>query len=289
MSNNYENANGIVNRLREHSCHIGELQRKFRDSRPVPTADYVVGELEKLANESKGIVARIVLSSILKKPTDAVALHCIERMKAITRLLNGCDDSVYNAADTFRQNPKSSSWLREFFETFTQLSFVEGWTLNAEYSCSILEGHVEFFAQNDNGGRIENVLDVLVPKNDSPFAALDAVLLDYAMSQAGLYWHACYASREFIANIMDFAEYRFCGEVAGDVLMGIGNLKDFCSFDFRPATNKSADGLQDVRYVTFSPFCGFVENHVRIPSSGVIGKLQRESEVIFPYDCEISF
>ncbi len=289
MSNNYENANDIVNRLREHSCRIANLQRKLRDSRPIPSIDNVVSELGELTNESKGISAQIVLSSVPQKPTDAVALHCIERMKAITRLLNRCDDSVYNAADTFRQNSKSSEWLCEFFDTFTQLSLVEGWTLNAEYSCSILEGHVVFFAQDVNGERVGNVLEVVAPMNDSPLAALDAVLLDHAMSQAGLYWHACYESREFIANIMDFSEYRFCGEVAGDVLMAIGDLRKFWGFDFTPAVEKADDDFYNVRYVTFSPFCGFVENHVKVPSSGVIGELQNKSEVIFPHDCGISF
>ena len=289
MSNNLENANDIVNSLREHSCRIANLQRKLRDSRPIPSIDNVVSELGGLTNESKEIVARLVLSSVLKMPTDAVALHCIERLQAIVSLLNRCDDSIYNAADTFRQNQKSSAWLCDFFETFTQLSLVEGWTLNAEYSYSILEGHVVFFAQDVNGERVGNVLEVVAPMNDSPFAALDAVLLDHAMSQAGLYWHACYESREFIANIMDFSEYRFCGEVAGDVLMTIGNLNKFWNFDFTPSAKKTDDGFYNVRYVTFSPFCGFVENHVKVPSSGVIGELQKKSDVIFPYDCGISF
>ena len=286
---NYKSANDIVNRLREHSCRIDNLQRKLRDSRPIPSIDNVVSELGELTNESKGISAQIVLSSVPQKPTDAVALHCIERMKAITRLLNRCDDSVYSAADTFRLNPKSSEWLCEFFDTFTQLSLVEGWMLNAEYSYSILEGHVEFFAQDVNGERVGDVLEVIAPKSDSPFAAVDAVLLDHAMSQAGLYWHACYESREFIANITEFSEYRFCGEVAGDVLMAIGNLDKFCNFDFAPAAKMTDDGFYNVRYVTFSPFCGFVENQVKVPSSGVIGELQKKSEVIFPHDCGISF
>ena len=48
---NYENANDIVNRLREHSCRIDNLQRKLGDSRPIPSIDNVVSELEGLTNE----------------------------------------------------------------------------------------------------------------------------------------------------------------------------------------------------------------------------------------------
>src|SRR5574344_97342 len=142
-------------------------------------------------------------------------------------LINPYETQYYSIRDEVMEGRSSRSWLCEFFDTFTQLSLVEGWTLNAEYSCSILEGHVVFFAQDVNGERVGNVLEVVAPMNDSPLAALDAVLLDHAMSQAGLYWHACYESREFIASIMDFSEYRFCGEVAGDVLTAIGDLRKF--------------------------------------------------------------
>ncbi len=222
--------------------------------------------------------------------TEDTVAYCNNTLESVRRLQGSFCDLL--DVHSYRNMPNGTigGWLADFMKLFPAVAFQWGWRLSTKYRDWGIGGRLGFFVKGPLGIPSRHVHRHIRLIDDSPKAALDWAMFDYAMTQIGLSWHGLYAQREFITDISEFAKcYKFKHVRWETIMHHIKDIEAFRNYDFEPMVRLEGKGRYVVEYSTFSPFVGFEKNVVRVKDRHPINNPQAERVVVFPYKCLLHY
>ena len=182
-------------------------------------------------------------------------------------------------------------WFDDFFGVFCSLSLEQGWRLTAFTDKNHWGGFAKFFLTDDKDRFCTNVFEHITISGDPVLGAIEAAMLDFAMTQINLIWHARYRRGYVIGGVRSLV-HRFGFEEAHKILCQVIEkhpLNGIAEMNLSPRVDKIDDAMYGVRYVIFEPSSGFVENELEVNSIGQIGNLNKRRTLLFEYDNGIRY